>query len=90
MLRTSRNNYDFTLAADPPFSAEAELHPALEHPNDLLICVTVRLDIDTAPIAVSSLQHAAALFAAVSQARAKFRERYSLDERKLSPRASLL
>jgi hypothetical protein len=34
------------LAADPLFAAEAELHLALEHPHDLLICVTVRLDMD--------------------------------------------
>jgi hypothetical protein len=37
------------LAADPPFSVEAELHLALEHPHDLLICVTVRLDMETGP-----------------------------------------
>ena len=69
----------------PLFGAEAKLHLAVEHPNDLLICVTMRLDIDAAPIAVSSL-HAAALCAAVSQARAEFRECYSPDERLQPPR----
>jgi len=86
-LRTSRNDRDVARAADPLFGAEAELHLALEHPNDLLICVTVRLDMDAAPIAVSSL-HAAALCAAVSQARAEFRWCHSLDEQKLLPNAS--
>ena len=32
-------------AADPLFGAEAELHLALEHPNDLLICVTVAMKV---------------------------------------------
>jgi len=36
--------------ADPLFAAEAELHLSLEHPDDLLIGVTVRLDMDTAPM----------------------------------------
>jgi hypothetical protein len=40
---------DVAWAADPLFAAEAELHLALEHPNDLLICVTVRLDMDAGP-----------------------------------------
>jgi len=31
---------------DPLFAAEPELHLALEHPHDLLICVTVRLDMN--------------------------------------------
>ena len=66
----------------------AELHLALEHSNDLLICVTVRLDMDATPIAVSSL-HAAALCAAVSQARAEF-SGLRFDERKLSLRASFI
>ena len=46
LLRTSRNDHDVARAADPLFGAEAELHLALEHPNDLLICVPVRLDMD--------------------------------------------
>ena len=49
MLRTSRNHYDVARAADPLFAAEAELHLALQHPHDLLICVTVRLDMDAGP-----------------------------------------
>jgi hypothetical protein len=49
VLRTSRNDDDVARAADPLFAAEAELHLALEHPNDLLICVTVRLDMDPGP-----------------------------------------
>jgi SAM-dependent methyltransferase len=49
VLRTSRNDHNLTLAADPLFAAEAELHFALEHPRDLLICVTVRLDMDASP-----------------------------------------
>ena len=49
MLRTSRNDHDVARAADPLFAAEAELHFALEHPSDLLICVTVRLDMDAGP-----------------------------------------
>ncbi len=49
MLRTSRNDHDVALAADPLFGAQAELHLALEHPHDLFICVTVRLDMDTGP-----------------------------------------
>ena len=49
MLRTSWNDHDVARAADPLFAAEAELHLALEHPNDLLICVTVRLDMDAGP-----------------------------------------
>ena len=34
---------------DPLFAAEAELHLALEHPHDLLVRVTVRLDMDAGP-----------------------------------------
>src|SRR5262249_36009638 len=49
VLRTSRNDHHIALAADPLFGAEAELHLALEHPHDLLIWVTVRLDMDTDP-----------------------------------------
>ena len=48
-LRASRNDHEVALAADPLFDAQAELHLALEHPNDLLICVTVRLDMDASP-----------------------------------------
>ena len=46
LLRTSRNDHDVARAAGPLFGAEAELHLALEHPNDLLICMPVRLDMD--------------------------------------------
>src|SRR5712672_80772 len=49
MLYTPRNDHDVALAADPLFAAEAELHLSLEHPDDLLIGVTVRLDMDTGP-----------------------------------------
>jgi hypothetical protein len=49
LLRTSRIDHDVARAADPLFGAEAELHLALEHPNDLLICVKVRLDIGRRP-----------------------------------------
>src|SRR5882724_5363881 len=49
VLHTSRNDHDVALAANPLFAAEAELHLALEHPHDLLICVTVRLDMDAGP-----------------------------------------
>src|SRR5262249_5609598 len=49
VLGASRNDHDVAGAADPLFAAEAELHLALEHPHDLLICVTVRLDIDARP-----------------------------------------
>ena len=38
LLRTSRIDHDVARAADPLFGAEAELHLALEHPNDRLIC----------------------------------------------------
>jgi YspA, cpYpsA-related SLOG family len=44
-LRTSRIDHDVARAADPLFGAEAELHLALEHPNDLLICVTVAMKV---------------------------------------------
>src|SRR6202011_3529402 len=44
-----RNDHDVALAADPLFAAEAELHFSLEYPDDLLIGVTVRLDMDTSP-----------------------------------------
>jgi hypothetical protein len=46
MFRATRNDHDIALAADPMFGAKAELHLALEHPHDLFICVTVRLDMD--------------------------------------------
>jgi murein endopeptidase len=46
LLRTSRNDHDVARSADPLFGAEAEFHLALELPNDLLICVPVRLDMD--------------------------------------------
>jgi hypothetical protein len=49
VLRTSRNDHDVAGAADPLFAAEAELHLSLEHPHDLLVCVTVRLDVDASP-----------------------------------------
>jgi hypothetical protein len=49
MLRTSRNDYDVALTADPLFGAEAKLHLALEHPHDLFMWVTVRLDMDAGP-----------------------------------------
>ena len=49
LLRTSRIDHVFARAADPLFGAEAELHLALEHPHDLFIWVTVRLDMDTCP-----------------------------------------
>ena len=41
LLRTSRIGDDVAGAADPLFGAETELHLALEHPNDLPICLTV-------------------------------------------------
>ena len=34
LLRTSRIDHDVARAADPLFGAEAELHLALEHPNE--------------------------------------------------------
>src|SRR5262249_28505446 len=40
---------DVARAADSLFAAEAKLHLAFEHPHDLLICVTVRLEMDTSP-----------------------------------------
>src|SRR5262245_64471422 len=49
VLCTSRNNHHVALAADPLFVAEPELHLALEHPHDLFIWMTVRLDMDTGP-----------------------------------------
>src|SRR5262249_45783840 len=49
VLRTSWNDHDVARAADSLFAAEAKLHLAFEHPHDLLICVTVRLDMDTSP-----------------------------------------
>ena len=45
VLRTSRNDHEVALAADPLFGAKAELH-SVEDPHDLLICVTMRLDMD--------------------------------------------
>jgi hypothetical protein len=44
-----RASHHVALAADPLFAAEAE-HLAVEHPNDLLFCVTVRLDMDHGPM----------------------------------------
>src|SRR6266566_8574082 len=49
VLRTYRNDHDVAGAADSLFAAEAELQLAFEHPHDLLICVTVRLDMDAGP-----------------------------------------
>lgn len=49
LVRTSRIDHDVARAADPLFGAEAELHLALEHPHDLFICVTVRLDMGAGP-----------------------------------------
>jgi hypothetical protein len=34
LLRTSRIDHDIARAADPLFGAEAELHLALDHPNE--------------------------------------------------------
>src|SRR5260370_31038101 len=45
LLRTSRIDHDVARAADLRFGVEAELHLALEHPNDLLICVTVAMKV---------------------------------------------
>ena len=44
-------NHHVALAADRLFGAEAE-HLAVERPNDRLICVTVRLDMDPGPNAL--------------------------------------
>ena len=41
LLRTFRLTVSSPGPQNPLFGAEAELHLALEHPNDLLICVTV-------------------------------------------------
>jgi hypothetical protein len=49
VLSTMARDHDVALATDPLFAAEAELHLALEHPHDLLICVTVRLDTTPRP-----------------------------------------
>src|SRR5262249_10244723 len=46
VLRTSRNDHDVAWAADPLFAAETKFHLPFEHPHDLLICVTVRLNMD--------------------------------------------
>src|SRR5262245_16272150 len=46
VLRTSWDDHDITWAADPLFGAEAELHLSLEHPHNLLVCMTVRLNMD--------------------------------------------
>src|SRR5258707_13851694 len=45
LLLTSRIDHDVAGVAVPLFGAEAELHLALEHPNDLLICVTVAMKV---------------------------------------------
>jgi hypothetical protein len=49
VLCTSRNDHDIAPAADPLFAAEAELHLSLQRPDDLLIGVTVRLDMNAGP-----------------------------------------
>src|SRR5215831_13774554 len=49
VLRTFRNDHDVAGAADPLFASKTELHLALQHPRDLLICVTVRLDMHAGP-----------------------------------------
>src|SRR5262249_53555429 len=49
VLRTSWNDHDVALAADPLFVAEAELHLALQHPHALFLWVTVWLDMDAGP-----------------------------------------
>ena len=41
LLRTSRIDHDVARAAASLFGVEAKFHLALEHPNDLLISVTV-------------------------------------------------
>src|SRR5215510_7494761 len=38
-----------TTTSPRPQTAEAKFHLALEHPYDLLICVTVGLDMDASP-----------------------------------------
>src|SRR6516162_10406649 len=49
VLSTSRNDHDVARPADPLFASKVKLHLALEHPHDLLIWVTVRLDMDAGP-----------------------------------------
>src|SRR5262245_43282103 len=49
VLRAPWNDHDVAWTADPLFAAEAEVHLPFEHPYDLLICVTVRLDMDASP-----------------------------------------
>src|SRR5262249_8952701 len=49
VLRASPNDHDVARAADALFAAEAELHLALEHPHDLFIFVSVRLNMDASP-----------------------------------------
>jgi len=49
VLDISRNDHDVAPPANPLFGAEPELHLAREHPYDLLIDVTMRLDMDTGP-----------------------------------------
>src|SRR5260370_19002741 len=72
VLRTSRNDHEVAWAADPLFAAEAELHLAFKHPHDLLIRVTVRLNMDAGPDAppyahplITGENSAADLFAAL-------------------------
>src|SRR5262249_36973467 len=71
VLCTSRNNHHVALAADPLLAAEPELHLALEHPHDLLIWVTVRLDMGTSPYAppddhpLVARENAAAVFSLI-------------------------
>src|SRR5262245_34887915 len=54
VFRTSRNEHDVTGTANSLFAAEAKLHLALEHPRDLFICVTVRLNMDAGPYVARS------------------------------------
>src|SRR5262245_36247901 len=49
VLRASRNDHDVARTANSLFAAEAKLHLAFEHPHDLLICVSVRLNMDASP-----------------------------------------
>ena len=50
MLRAPWNDHDVAWTADPLFAAEAEVHLPFEHPHDLFVCVTVRLDMDAGPM----------------------------------------
>jgi len=46
---TSRNNHDVARPQDPLLSTKANSILPFKHPHDLLICVTVRLDMDASP-----------------------------------------